>query len=128
MADILHDSGLVKDDVIKQELGIDTIQFNPIDFGNPSDNPALEEWELGRLANHIDHGKLVSLAEKYFHEQLTTAQIAHIGSNNFGDAWSASFEILVFWRNKPGNNRQVSIRQWLVTPKISCQIRCVYQH
>ena len=109
MADILHDSGLVKDDVIKKELRVDAIQFNAIGFGNPSDNPALEEWELGRLANHIDHGKLVTLAAQHFHEQLTSAQIANIKSNNVGDAWSASFEILVHWRNKPGNNRQVSL-------------------
>ena len=108
MADILHDSGLVKDDVIKKELGVDGIQFNKIDFGNPSDNPALEEWELGRLANHIHHEKLVTLAKQHFYEQLTDAQIANIRSNNVGDAWSASFEILVQWRNKPGNNRQVS--------------------
>ena len=75
LADILHDYGLVTDDVIKRELGVDAIQFNTIQFGRPSDNPSLEEWELGRLANRIDHDNLVNLATKYFDEQLTHAQI-----------------------------------------------------
>ena len=107
LADILHDSGLVTDDVIKEELGVEEIQFKTIQFGNPSDKPTLEEWELGRLANQINHDNLVNLATKHFDEQLTSAQISNIGSNNAGDAWSASFEILVHWSRKTGNNRKV---------------------
>ena len=107
LADILHDSGLVTDDVIKEGLGVDAIQFNTIEFGRPSNNPAIEEWELGRLAKWIDHHNLVNLAKKHFDEQLTSAQISNIGSNNAGDAWSASFEILVHWSKKTGNNRKV---------------------
>ena len=93
--------------MIKRELGVDTIQFNTIEFGNPSDNPALEESELGRLANRIDHHNLVNLATKYFDEQLTHAQISNINSNHAGDALSASFGILVHWSKKTGNNRKV---------------------
>ena len=84
--------------------------FHLFDFGKPSDGPNLEEYELGRLANEIDHKAVVDLASSYFDEQLTKAQIKNIQSDQRGDKWSASFDILVKWSRKVGGNtRQVQI-------------------
>ena len=106
LANVLHDSGLVKEEIIKKILKVET--FHPFDFGRPSRSPNLEEWELGRLANKIHHKVIVNLAHSFFDDQLTEAQIKNIQSDQRGDVWSASFEILVKWSRKAGDNtRQV---------------------
>ena len=99
-ANILHHSGIVKDEYIKEILKVET--FGPFDFGKPSKSPNVEEWELGRLANEIDVHTMVNLASDYFDEQLTTAQIRNIKSDQRNDGWSISFDILVKWSRKVG--------------------------
>ena len=69
-------------------------------LGKPSENPNLEEYEFGRLANEIDHKAMMDLASSYFDEQLTKAQIKNIESDQRGDRWSTSFDILVKWSKK----------------------------
>ena len=105
LADILHDSGLVEDDVIKTYLGVS--QFRPIEFSEPEKSDNLKEWEIARLAGEIDVNSWEDIAAKYFWETLTSAEIGNIRSDNRGDALGSSFDILLKFCRKTKNNRQV---------------------
>ena len=81
-------------------------EFNRFEFGGPEKDPNLAQWEVGRLVNTIEKNTLTNIAE--FRDDLTPAQISNIQSDNHGDSWSESFELVWRWcRKNQNNNRQV---------------------
>ena len=108
LANILHDSGIVKDQYIKEILKVEI--FDQFDFGKPSESSNVEEWEFGRLASEIHHDKVIELAFCHFDKQLTKAEIKNIEFDQRNHGWGISFDIFVKWSRKFGENtRQVKI-------------------
>ena len=93
-----------------ENLGI--TEFQKIELDQPSQDPKLEEWEMGNLANRVDQRDWIDkIAEPYFGEKLNEAQLKNIKSDNKGDSWGELFEILLKWCWKTENNREVTYPQ-----------------
>ena len=91
---------------VKSILGVPG--FEPVEFRKPAEGPNVEDYELGRMAKELNHRKFKNVAKADF--GATAVEIENIESDNYGDAWSASFEILVTWRNGIEKNDKRKVR------------------
>ena len=94
----------MKTDDIKDVL--DVMTFFPAVL-KPRQTGNLEYWELGFIAMKIDIGAIGEIASNHFGEKVYKAKMENIKSDNKGNAWNATFDVLVTWSRKTRNNRQV---------------------
>ena len=105
LANILHSSQLVDDDIIEEHLELSGFEFSDIPLGPPGTGPKLEQRELGRLAMEVDKPTMIQVITAKL--GVGAAQVANAQSDNRANSWSAVFEILVRWSNRRENTREV---------------------
>ena len=105
LANILHSSQLVDDDIIKTQLELENFVFSEIPFGQPGIGPKLEQRELGRLAQEVEKSTMDSIIIGQL--RVPAAHVSNVESDNRAHNWSAVFEILVRWSYNTENTREV---------------------
>ena len=106
LAGILIKNGLIQQHDIISLLGVKS--YIPASLPAFSGQSQLEEWEMACLSRHISGPEMKAIARKNFSEHFETAELDNISSDN-RHSWSTSFEILVRWSRKTGNNREVNV-------------------
>ena len=87
---------------IKEVLGVEKTYGHKL---TPTRKPKLQYWELGWVAERITNQAIEEMMP--FLKGISETDRANTHSNNPHDLWNETFDMLVKWSRKPGNNKQV---------------------